>query len=443
MSDPDDPGLPARRAAARAMAETLRARRPLDQALPGQPDFKRLSPRDRAFARLVAATALRRKGQCEAALSEFLERPLPEGADQARALLLAAAAQLLFLDTPAHAAVSSTVALMGERKETARYKNLANAVLRRVAEDRARLAALAPVEANLPPWLIESWADAWGAGAVPGLAAAWMGDPPLDLTPRDPADAPALAEALGARLLPTGSLRLQRAPREVAALQGFAEGRWWVQDAAAAIPARMFGDLSGRRALDLCAAPGGKTLQLAAAGSRTTALDRSEKRLARVSDNLARTGLAAEIVAGDALDWTPPDGTRFDAVLLDAPCTATGTLRRAPDVAWTRRPEDAAALAGRQAAMLRHAAGLVAPGGSLVYCVCSLQREEGEAVVSDFLAGRDDFRTEPADIAALGLPDAAATREGWIRTRPDFWAEDGGMDGFFAARLLNCHSASV
>lgn len=443
MSDNPESGLPARRCAARAIAETLEQQRPLDQSLAGQPDFKRMTGRDRAFARLIAATTLRRKGQIDAALSEFLDRPLPDNAIHARALLQTAAAQMIFLETPPHAAVGATVTLMGERKETERYKGLANAVLRKIGKNAGDLRGLAPVEANLPVWLMESWAGAYGEAAIPALAASWMGDPPLDLTLKDAARAEETAKTLEAVLLPTGSLRLARAPRELSRLEGFEAGDWWVQDAAAAIPARLLGDLTGKRALDLCAAPGGKTMQLAAAGGDITALDRSENRLKRVTENLARTGLAATLVRGDANDWAPEDGALFDAVLLDAPCTASGTLRRAPDAAWIKRPGDIAILARKQAMMLKHAASLTAPGGALVYCTCSLQPEEGEDIVRAFLQTHPEFETQALDAAAHGLPAEAVSHEGWLRARPDFWPDLGGMDGFFAARLNKSRSAGV
>lgn len=443
MTDAQESGLQARRIAARALAETLSQRRALDQTLAGQPGFKRMEARDRAFARAVAAATLRRLGQTRAALAQFLDRPLPDKAIHARAILESAAAQMIFLDVPAHAAVDSAVTLMTERRETARYKSLANAVLRRVGKAGGDLKEIAPVTENLPDWLRTRWTEAYGAETVERIAQVWMGEPPLDLTPKDAAKAPALAEALGAEILPTGSLRLPRAAREMEALAGFAEGHWWVQDAAAAIPARLFGDLQGKRALDLCAAPGGKTMQLAAAGAQVTALDRSAKRLKRVEENLARTGLSAEIAAADASGWTPPDGALFEAVLLDAPCSATGTLRRSPDAAWTKRPEDVAALTQTQAAILSHAADLTAPGGRLVYCVCSLQPEEGEAIIEAFLKERSDFEIAPAEAGALGLPAGAIRSDGTVRTLPSFWPERAGMDGFYAAALNKARSGGV
>ncbi len=443
MNNAQDSGLPARRIAARALAETLSQRRALDQTLAGQPDFKRMTPRDRAFTRAIAAVTLRRLGQTRAALAQFLDRPLPENAIHARAILESAAAQMIFLDVPAHAAVDSAVALMTERRETARYRGLTNAVLRKIGKAAGDLKEIAPVRENLPDWLRMRWTDAYGEMAANAVAQAWMGDPPLDLTLKDASQAKDLAAALGAEILPTGSLRLPRAAREMEALDGFAEGQWWVQDAAAAIPARLFGDLQGKRALDLCAAPGGKTMQLAAGGGRVTALDRSPKRLKRVEENLARTGLSAEIVAADAAQWTPPGGVPFEAVLLDAPCSATGTLRRSPDAAWTKRPEDVAALTRTQAKLLRHAADLTAPGGRLVYCVCSLQPEEGEAIVEAFLKERPDFSVEPADTASLGLPAEAGRPDGTVRTLPSFWPDRGGMDGFYAAALNKARSGGV
>lgn len=443
MTDAQDSGLPARRIAARALAETLSQRRVLDQTLAGQPDFKRMEARDRAFARAIAAVTLRRLGQTRAALAQFLDRPLPDNAVHARAILESAAAQMIFLDVPAHAAVDSAVALMTERRETARYKSLANAVLRKIGKAGSDLKEIVPVRENLPDWLRTRWTEAYGAETVDRIAKAWMGEPPLDLTLKDAAQAETMAGALGAEILPTGSLRLPRAAREMETLPGFAEGRWWVQDAAAAIPARLFGDLQGKRALDLCAAPGGKTMQLAAGGAQVTALDRSAKRLKRVEENLARTGLPAEIIAADAAQWTPPDGALFEAVLLDAPCSATGTLRRSPDAAWTKRPEDVAALTRTQAAILRRAAELTAPGGRLVYCVCSLQPEEGEAVIEAFLMACSDFEIAPADAEALGLPEEAVRADGTVRTLPSFWPESGGMDGFYAVALNKARSGGV
>jgi 16S rRNA (cytosine967-C5)-methyltransferase len=307
-----------------------------------------------------------------------------------------------------------------------------NAVARRAAE--AAPAALAADEARaeaLPPWLIARLRKAYGGQGAAAIVAASLSDPPTDLTARDPATPADWAARLGGRLTPTGSIRLDRRG-QISALPGFAEGAWWAQDAAAAIPARLLGPVAGRRVLDLCAAPGGKTLQLAAAGADVTALDVSDDRLNRLRENLSRTGLSARIVTADALDWRPD--ALFDAVLLDAPCTATGTLRRHPDIAHLRRADDVARMAALQDWLLDAAWAMVAPGGRLVFCTCSLLPEEGEARARAFRARTPDAEPAPVTPEEAGDP-ALVTPQGWLRCRPDLWAEDGGMDGFFAARF--------
>jgi len=281
-----------------------------------------------------------------------------------------------------------------------------------------------------PPWLFARWRAAYGEAAALAVAAKIADEPLADLTPRDPADASALAETLEAAVLPGGSLRREGRGR-IEEWPGFAEGRWWVQDAAAAIPARLLAAQPGEKALDLCAAPGGKALQLAAAGAAVTAVDRSAVRLARLGEGLHRTGLAAEMVVAGAEAW--PDERVFDAVLLDAPCTSSGTFRRNPDVLWTLRPGDVAKLAQVQSRMLDAAAGRVRPGGRLVYCVCSLETEEGEAQARGFLARHSDFAPLPATPGEAGAPAASLTGDGWLRILPHHL--DGGLDGFFVARF--------
>lgn len=305
---------------------------------------------------------------------------------------------------------------------------LVNAVARRVAGAGAAWDAIP--EAALPEWLARPLVAAWGPAAVDGIALAGRRAPPLDLTPRDPAAAPGLAAELGATLLPTGSLRLAT-PGQVSTLPGYDAGAWWVQDAAAALPARLLPEVAGTRVLDLCAAPGGKTLQLAAAGARVTALDVSSARLGRVVANLARTGLTAETIAADALTWAPP--APVDAILLDAPCTASGTLRRHPDLAFL--PRDPAPLVALQAALLERAWTWLAPGGSLVFCTCSLFPEEGEGQIERFLAAHPEARMMPAEADRLGVDPDWIDARGALRTRPDFWPDRGSLDGFYAARL--------
>jgi 16S rRNA (cytosine967-C5)-methyltransferase len=332
---------------------------------------------------------------------------------------------------PPHAAVDAAVTLARAAPKGRYLAGLVNAVGRRVAEAGPALWQATP-EAPPPRWLAEPLTAAWGPEVAARIAAAHRQAPPLDLTPKDPAEAPALAAALGAELLPTGSLRLHGRP-QVTALPGYDAGAWWVQDAAAAIPAHLLGDVSGRRVLDLCAAPGGKTLQLAAAGAAVTALDVSEARLARLRENLSRTRLAAEMVAADALAWSP--AAPFDAILVDAPCTATGTIRRHPDLPHLERGRDPRAFAGLQAALLSRAWDWLAPGGCLVYAVCSLFPAEGEAQLAAFRAARPEARIVPPEAAALGLDPAWTDAAGGLRLRPDFWPERGGMDGFYAASL--------
>ncbi|MEP5278344.1 MAG: RsmB/NOP family class I SAM-dependent RNA methyltransferase, partial [Alphaproteobacteria bacterium] len=312
-----------------------------------------------------------------------------------------------------------------------RLAKLVNAVLRRLqreggdaltGQDAARL--------NTPDWLWQAWEAAYGADICRAIAESHLSPAPLDITVKD--DAAGWAERLGGTALSDRSLRLTDAA-PVPELPGFAEGAWWVQDRAAALPVRLLGDVAGLSVLDLCAAPGGKTAQLAAAGARVTALDRSEKRLETLARNLDRLGLQVETVAADALSWDAP--TRFDAILLDAPCSATGTIRRHPDLPHLKRPEDTAKLADLQDRLLARAAGWVRPGGVLVFATCSLQPEEGPERIRAFLSRQADFKTEPATTGESGVTPDMLSPEGWLRTLPCMAAGIGGMDGFFAAVL--------
>jgi len=421
-------GLAARRAAAHAVIFVLSRRGRLEFGLDEARGFNSMAPRDRAFARAIAATALRRIGQIDAALEPFLNRKPPP---EVMSILRCAVAEMLFLGAPPHASVSSAVALVGADRHTASMKGLANAVLRRVAEQGPDAVADIPADENLPGWLRDSWIKAYGPATTRALAEAHMGEPPLDLTAKaDPEAVAALTEGI---VLSTGTVRLKGGGR-IEDIPGFAAGAWWVQDAASAVPARLLDVRPGESVFDLCAAPGGKALQLAAAGGKVTAVDASPQRLQRVRQNLDRIGLSAEIVAADVLAWGPP--AQADAVLLDAPCSATGTLRRSLDAAWLRGPGDVTALAALQAKLLDRAAELVRPGGRLVYCVCSLQPEEGEAQIASFLQRRSDFSIAP--VAAGELPGLAeAIRgDGDVRILPCFWAASGGIDGFYAARMV-------
>jgi 16S rRNA (cytosine967-C5)-methyltransferase len=430
---PAAPGLAARRVAGALLQGVLDNGRTLDDLLTETAGFGALPPRDRAFARLLVGTALRRLGQIDAIVGAFLDRPLPARAAAARTLLQVGAAQILFLGTPAYAAVANAVALAGETNATRPYKGLVNAVLRKL--DSAGRSLLDKQDApllNTPDWLWRSWIETYGEPAARAIAAAHLDEPPLDLTLRPDADAAEWAARLNAQVLPTGTLRCAAGGR-IEDLSGFDEGVWWIQDAAAALPARLIPNPSNRLVFDLCAAPGGKTAQLAAAGAEVVAVDRVESRLDRLRENLARLSLSAECVAADAVEWRP--GRRADAILLDAPCSATGTLRRHPDVARRKRAADLTALTAAQDRLLDAGARLLAPGGVLVYCVCSLQPEEGLARVDALLARNPGFRRMPVRPGEIGDRPEFINEDGDLRTLPSHLTDCGGLDGFYACRL--------
>ncbi|MCC5984657.1 MAG: methyltransferase domain-containing protein [Rhodobacteraceae bacterium] len=395
--------------------------------------FAALDPPGQARALRLALATLRHLDRADAVLAPFLRKPPPA---PVRAILRLAVTERMVFDAPAHGVVNAAVVLARASRKGAALAGLVNAVLRKaVATPRAAWDALPPQ--RLPGWLRAPLVAAWGPEAVAAMEAAHMRGAALDLTLRDPAEAAHWAQALGAERLPTGSLRLAGgAPGAVSALPGYDAGAWWVQDAAAALPARLLDARAGERVLDLCAAPGGKTLQLAATGAAVTALDVSGARMTRLRANLARTGLAAQVVVADALDWRPP--APFDAVLLDAPCSASGTIRRHPDMPHARGAAELAALVTLQARLLDRVldpgAGLLRPGGRVVYCTCSLLPEEGEAQVTAALARHDGVQVEHAAAPEGADPAWRAAGGGW-RTRPDHWADRGGLDGFYMARL--------
>ena len=424
MSEHEDIGLPAREAAAQFLEAALSRRAGLDEAL-SVSATRGLPPRDRALARALTMVALRHLGVIDRALAPKLQREPPE---RVRTLLRLGMAQLFWMDVPDHAAVSTTVAIADRLKPTRSFKGLVNAILRGLQRDGK---PADDPEALAPSWLFARWTAAFGEAGARAIAAVIANEPDTDLTAKDPADAETLATLLEGTVLPGGSIRTAKRG-DLAEWPAFAEGRWWVQDAGAAIPARLLNVQPGQTALDLCAAPGGKTLQLAAAGAAVVAIDRSADRLKRVTENLARMNLTAEVVTADARSWV--DKRTFDAVLLDAPCSATGTFRRHPDVLWAAAPGDIASLAGVQIRMLDSAADRVKPGGRLVYCVCSLEPEEGEAQVRGFLARRPDFALEPVAVGEGGAPADSVSPEGWLRILPHHL--EGGIDGFFAARMV-------
>ena len=407
-----------------------RKRQPFDETLERNEALKKLEKRDRGFVHALVAMTLRRLGQIDDAIQACLDKPqeLKAGAQD---LLRLGAAQILFLETPSHAAVDTIVTLAAQSNATAPYKGLINAVLRRLTrEGKTHIAKQDAARLNTPGWLWLSWRQAYGVAMARKIAEANLGEALTDITVKS--DAAAWAEKLKARLLPTGSLRTDGST-PISEMSGFAEGAWWIQDAAAALPVKLLGDVRGKTVVDLCAAPGGKTMQLAAAGAHVIAVDRSAKRLQRLKENLARAKLEAEIVCQDALNYAPK--TKVDFVLLDAPCSATGTIRRHPDILRLKHPEDVARMAELQKKLLDHAIEILAPGSTLVYAVCSLQQEEAEKQIEALLQRHPNLKRQPITPDEIGGCAEFITPQGDLRCLPCHWPEYGGIDGFYAARI--------
>src|SRR5215471_4577541 len=413
------PGLAARRIAADIVDGVLHKHRTLDDQLDGSgahPGLKTLADRDRALMRRLVATILRRLGTLGHVLSRLLDKGIPSDAPRAQSALLIGAAQILWMDVPDHAAVDLSVRLVQSDRRAAKYAGLVNAVLRRCAREGASLVEEVKHEIlDIPPWLHKRWISQYGEATARAMALALAHEPSLDLTVKS--DAAQWASRLHGESLPTGTVRtlLQGS---VTNLPGFAEGEWWVQDAAAALPARLFGDIKGKTIVDFCAAPGGKTAQLALAGARVIALDRSPGRTARLRDNLARLRLHAEAVVTDAVEWQGDAVGAIDGVLVDAPCTSTGTIRRHPDVAWLRQEADLAALTTLQKRLLQRAVALLRPGGTLVYCTCSLEPEEGEAQISALLSAEPSLKRVPIAAEEVGGLKEIVDSRGDLRTLP-------------------------
>jgi 16S rRNA (cytosine967-C5)-methyltransferase len=437
----DSPGLAVRRVAADIVEGVLNRHRALDEMLEGSDAraataaLAALDDRDRGLTRAIVAVVLRRLGTLRYLLGSLLEEGSPAQAPRVETALLIGAAQILFLEVPDHAAVDLAVRLAREDRKALHFAGLVNAVLRRIArEGKERIAALDAPVLDTPPFLMARWIKTYGEATAHAIAAANGREPALDLTVK--ADAADWAAKLDGRVLPTGSVRTI-VHGAVTALPGFDEGAWWVQDAAAAIPARLLGNVAGLRVADLCAAPGGKTAQLVAAGAKVTAVDRAPARLKRLQENLTRLSLEAELVCADVAAWKPEQ--HFDAVLLDAPCTSTGTIRRHPDVPWLKRSADITSLAAAQRRLLDHAITLVKPGGTLVYCTCSLEPEEGVDVVADLLAREQSVRRVPITAAEVFGETDFVSPDGDLRTLPchftDADSRFAGVDGFYAARL--------
>jgi len=436
------PGLAARRIAADILDGVLHKHRTLDEQLDGaaaHPGLKNLSDRDRALMRRLVATILRRLGTLGHVLSRLLDRGVPTDAPRAQSALLIGAAQILWMDVPDHAAVDLSVRLVQSDRRAAKYAGLVNAVLRRCArEGQPLIEEVKSQTLDVPPWLMARWIAHYGDSTARDIATAIGQEPSLDITVKSEPEPWAIR--LHGETLPTGSVRtlLQGL---VTMLPGFSEGHWWVQDAAAALPARLFGDVAGKAIIDLCAAPGGKTAQLVQAGARVTAIDRSPNRMARLRDNLARLSLDAELVIADGADWLDRNHAgRYDGILIDAPCTSTGTIRRHPDVGWLRQESDIAPLAAAQKRLLQKSVALLNPGGMLIYCTCSLEPEEGEQTVSALLASDPTMRRLPIEASEVAGLREIVSADGDLRTLPCHLPHRdprlGGLDGFYAARLV-------
>ena len=435
---PEKPGLETRSAASKLLAAVLDRHTSLDGMLDpvgGNPAYRALSEPDRALLRAILTTALRHLPRIDAAIDMLIDKPLPEGAKALYHVLTVAAAQIFYLDIPDHSAVDLAVEQANRDPRSRRFASLVNAVLRRMSREKVRLLAETADIPVLPAWYMRRLEADYGLETAKAIAVANQQPSAIDLTVKsDPAR---WAETIGGVVLPNGSVRLTEAEGAISELPGFAEGAWFVQDSAASLPARLFGSVEGLSVVDLCAAPGGKTAQLLLAGAKVTALDQSATRLKRLAGNLERLGLEAAMIETNMLDFKPE--RKFDAALLDAPCSSTGTTRRHPDVLYTKGPEDIAKLAALQEKMLRHTAEIVRPGGLVVFSNCSLDQEEGEKLVERVLASDDRFERVAVQAEQLPGLESAVSALGEVRTHPALWPHEdpalAGLDGFFASVL--------
>ena len=435
---PAKPGMEARAAAAKLLAAVIDRKTSLDGMLDaenGNPAYKVLNEADRALVRAMLNTALRHLPRIDAAIASLLQTPLPEGARALKHVLTVAAAQILYLDVPDHSAVDLAVEQANADPRNRRFAALVNALLRRMSREKADILERVKDVPAMPDWFFKRLVSAYGEDVARAIAEAQLTPAAIDLTVKS--DAAGWAEKLNGIVLPTGGVRLAGFDGSVAALAGYEDGDWWVQDAAAGLPAQLFCDLKGKTAVDLCAAPGGKTAQLILAGAEVTALDMSASRLKRLERNLDRLKLKAKTIEANAGDFRSEE--LFDVALLDAPCSSTGTTRRHPDVLWVKDEADIAKLAGVQERLLRHALTLVKPGGLVVFSNCSLDPLEGETVVRRILADRPDVERGPVDPSDWPGLEAAVTPEGALRTTPAMLPLEApfasGLDGFYAAVL--------
>jgi 16S rRNA (cytosine967-C5)-methyltransferase len=436
MNETSD-GLAARRLALKLLGDVLHRRLPLDESLAAllrEPVYDDMSAADRGLVRALVTACLRHLGSLRALIAQRLRLGIPERSGQLEYLLLIGLTQVLHLDVPDHAAVDTTIRLIREDARATRFAGLANATLRRVAADRAAILAAVDPALNAPAWLFERWSKAYGEAAARAIVSAQMQEPTLDISVKS--DPESWAERLDGLVVGLGTVRLNsHAP--VPELPGFAEGGWWVQDAAAHLPVALLAPQPGETVLDLCAAPGGKTAQILARGAAAIAVDRSAPRMQRLTENLTRLGFSADCRVADAASFSHAP---VDALLLDAPCSATGTIRRHPDVAWSKTAEDILKLASLQRRLLDRAATLVRPGGRLVYATCSLEPEEGERQADAFLQRHPEYRREPARGDEVGGFAEAITPAGDLRVLPFHLAHPqprlAGADGFYVCRMI-------
>ena len=432
--------LATRRCALNLLGAILRRKTALNIALDSNTDFAALGLRDRAFTRMLVTTTLRRLGQIDDLIAFAQERPDALKTDIVRNILRLGITQIFFMNVPDHASVDTCVRLT-EEKNMVRQTGFVNALLRRlIREGSERLSRQDAPRLNTPEWLLKLWIEDYGLRTAARIAEANMKEAPLDITVKNKDERAYWSSALQATELSTGTLR-RLAGGNIRELQGFDEGKWWIQDAAAAIPAQLFGDISGAHVVDMCAAPGGKTIQLSALGAQVTSIDRSTKRLKKLEENVARMGLAEniQIEVSDAASWNPPaemmknDGPAY--ILLDAPCSATGTIRRHPDTGYLKSPKDIEGLSSIQQRLLDHSAEVLAIGGMLIYCTCSLQKSEGEYQIAAFLEKHPNFERIPIRAEEIGGYEELINDNGDLRTLPFHLAEHGGLDGFFISRL--------
>lgn len=394
---------------------------------------KPLENRDRTFVRLLVTLTLRRLGQIDDIISRFLKKPLADKAAYVQDVLRIATAQLVFLDTPAHAAVSTGVSLIKNNRKYGGFAGLANAVLRRIAKEGKNIAEKQnPAVLNIPAWLFNKWSEEYGAETAQKIAEAGLREAPLDFTVKSEPEF--WAKQLEATVMPTGSLRREK-QASVPSLPGYEKGVWWIQDLSASMPARLFRSVTGKKAIDICAAPGGKTAQMIMAGAQVTAVDISENRIKRLKENLDRLNFSAETVCADVRKWWNEQrgkAPKFDIVLLDAPCSATGTLRRHPDVIRHRTEEDIRRLCAAQKQLLETAVEMMTDDGEMVYCVCSVLPEEGRLIIDNAV---QSGLVERVALGSAEVPEEMITKEGDLLLLPFFYEENGGCDGFYAARL--------